>query len=172
MGRAGVSLWGGGDARRVGGTPSGRCQSSPLLRSACTRSLQDPTGCKCDTVWPNHSCCGNYNPTFPAFHLACLGGICHNKQTAAPVTGARGKAVALDLHGGLWGAMPSRLQDTTEKGLGGMPYRPPSAHARPSESSCWPGTETLLRQGTRTACGGTYAAVVRARLLILGSFSG
>ncbi|XP_039095151.1 acetylcholine receptor subunit alpha [Hyaena hyaena] len=42
--------------------------------------------------------------------------------------------------------MPSRLQDTTEKGLGGMPYRPPSAHARPSESSCWPGTETLLRQ--------------------------
>lgn len=103
--------------------------------------------------------CGNWNCTFPAFHLACRRGICQKRQTTAL---SLGQGARLWLRGGgrgcrgggwEWAGPPSSRPATMEKCLGGMADRAPSAQARPSESFCWPGTELMLRQGARPGWG-------------------
>lgn len=110
---------GSGEERLHAGRAAPRvCNARPVLglRSASQSLRRDR---KCHTVWPNHSCCGNWNCTLPAFHLACRGGICQKQQTAALSQG-QGARLRLRGHreGWEWAAL-SGAPETMEKSPGG-----------------------------------------------------
>lgn len=147
---------GSGEERLHAGRAAPRvCNARPVLglRSASQSLRRDR---KCHTVWPNHSCCGNWNCTLPAFHLACRGGICQKQQTAALSQG-QGARLRLRGHreGWEWAAL-SGAPETMEKspgGGGGGRTRHHLPRPGPSESLCRPGTELELGQGARPVQG-------------------
>lgn len=111
-------------------------------------------------------------------HTSCLSSCLSGRNLSeaanrSPVTGARGKAAAPGPQGGLGvGCAERRARDNGEEpggAGGGRSDQAPSAQARPKRVPLPARDRAGARTGC-TACAGTYAAVVRARLPILGFF--